>query len=77
MSNQLSEQELLRRQKLQDMRELGIDPFPAALFPLSHSSVEAKQKYSENNESEEMKQVTLFCGITRWVRQIAGVCAQR
>lgn len=73
MSNQLSEQELLRRQKLHDMRELGIDPFPAALFPISHSSVEAKQKYSENNESEEMKQVT-FAGRVMSVRDMGKAC---
>lgn len=73
MSNQLSEQELLRRQKLHDMRELGIDPFPAALFPISHSSVEAKQKYNENNESEEMKQVT-FAGRVMSVRDMGKAC---
>ncbi len=73
MSNQLSEQELLRRQKLHDMRELGIDPFPAALFPISHSSVEAKQKYSDNNESEEMKQVT-FAGRVMSVRDMGKAC---
>lgn len=73
MSNQLSEQELLRRQKLQDMRQLGIDPFPAALFPISHSSVEAKEKYSANNESEEMKQVT-FAGRVMSVRDMGKAC---
>lgn len=73
MSNQLSEQELLRRQKLHDMRQLGIDPFPAALFPISHSSAEAKEKYSANNESEEMKQVT-FAGRVMSVRDMGKAC---
>ncbi|MES2655855.1 MAG: lysine--tRNA ligase [Bacteroidota bacterium] len=73
MSNQLSEQELLRRQKLQDMRQLGIDPFPAALFPISHLSVEATEKYSANNESEEMKQVT-FAGRIMSVRDMGKAC---
>ena len=53
---QHSEQELLRRQKLADIRALGIDPFPPALFPVSHLSTEATEKYSAELESEEMKQ---------------------
>ncbi len=73
MSNQLSEQELLRRQKLNDMRQLGIDPFPAALFPISHTSVEAASKYSANQESEEMKQVT-FAGRIMSVRDMGKAC---
>lgn len=73
MSNQLSEQELLRRQKLNDMRQLGIDPFPAALFPISHTSVEAASKYSADNESEEMKQVT-FAGRVMSVRDMGKAC---
>ena len=31
---QLSEQELVRREKLSKLRELGIDPYPAELYPL-------------------------------------------
>jgi lysyl-tRNA synthetase class 2 len=73
MSNQLSEQELLRRQKLNDMRQLGIDPFPAALFPISHTSAEAASKYSADNESEEMKQVT-FAGRVMSVRDMGKAC---
>jgi hypothetical protein len=73
MSNQLSEQELLRRQKLNDMRQLGIDPFPAALFPISHTSIEAASKYSANQESEEMKQVT-FAGRIMSVRDMGKAC---
>ena len=53
---QHSEQELLRRQKLADLRALGIDPFPPALFPISHLSTEVTEKYSTDMESEEMKQ---------------------
>jgi lysyl-tRNA synthetase class 2 len=73
MSHQLSEQELLRRQKLNDLRQLGIDPFPAALFPISHTSEEAKQKYSANNESEEMKQI-VFAGRVMSVRDMGKAC---
>ena len=33
---ELSEQELVRREKLAKLRELGIDPYPAAAFDVSH-----------------------------------------
>ena len=35
---QLSEQELVRRDKLGKLRELGIDPYPAALYPIDANS---------------------------------------
>lgn len=44
---QLSEQEQLRRKALQDLRDLGIDPYPAALYPVNVSSVEIKANYQE------------------------------
>ena len=34
----LSEQELIRREKLTKLQAAGIDPFPAALYPVSHFS---------------------------------------
>ena len=34
----LSEQEIIRREKLEKLRALGIDPYPAPLFPVDHSS---------------------------------------
>ncbi|MHC1702852.1 MAG: lysine--tRNA ligase [Tenuifilaceae bacterium] len=33
---ELNEQELIRRQSLDELRKLGIDPYPAAQFPVSH-----------------------------------------
>jgi len=35
---ELSEQEQLRRESLAELRKLGIDPYPAAEYPVSHSS---------------------------------------
>ena len=43
----LSEQELIRRQKLKDLQEAGINPYPAPLYPVSHYSVDIKEKYTE------------------------------
>ena len=43
----LSEQELVRREKLKALRNLGIDPYPAALFPVNHTSQTAKANFEE------------------------------
>jgi len=34
MSQYLSEQEIIRREKLKELQALGIDPYPAALYPV-------------------------------------------
>jgi lysyl-tRNA synthetase class 2 len=47
----LSEQELGRREKLQKIRDLGVDPYPAALFPISHLSNAAKSQYNADKET--------------------------
>lgn len=44
---QLSEQEIVRREKLSKLRELGINPYPADLFPVNHSSKQVKDDYQE------------------------------
>ena len=49
MSN-LSEQEIIRREKLAKMRELGIDPYPAELFKVSHLVNEIKKNFKENSK---------------------------
>ena len=48
MSN-LSEQEIIRREKLAKIRELGIDPYPADLFKVSHLVNEIKKNFKENS----------------------------
>lgn len=47
---QLSEQEVVRREKLSKLRELGINPYPADLYPLNTNSKEIKQDYSEGKQ---------------------------
>jgi lysyl-tRNA synthetase class 2 len=48
MSNQdLSDQEIQRRQSADRLRELGINPFPAALYPVDHLSAEIKENFEE------------------------------
>ena len=42
---QLSEQELVRREKLSKLRALGINPYPADLFPVTHTSKQVKDHF--------------------------------
>lgn len=47
---QLSQQELVRREKLKRLQELNIEAYPAALFPVDTSSIDIKNNYQENKE---------------------------
>lgn len=47
---ELSEQELQRRESLQKLRDLGIDPYPAALFPVNAFATEIKKHFEEGKE---------------------------
>tara|TARA_R110002073_G_scaffold139232_3_gene289455 strand:- start:7293 stop:8987 length:1695 start_codon:yes stop_codon:yes gene_type:complete len=44
---QLSEQELVRREKLNKLRQLGINPYPADLYPVKDTSKQLKQDFVE------------------------------
>ncbi len=47
---QLSEQEVVRREKLTKLRELGINPYPADLFPVNHNSKQIKESFAEEKQ---------------------------
>jgi len=47
---ELSEQEVFRRESLNKLRAMGIEPFPAQLFPLDTLSQEIKVEYTEGKE---------------------------
>jgi lysyl-tRNA synthetase class 2 len=47
---QLSEQEIVRREKLEKLRELGINPYPADLFPVDHTTKKIKAEYTDGKE---------------------------
>ena len=49
---ELSEQEIGRRQSLQELRAMGIDPYPAAEFPTNAFSTEIKEKFVDDQERE-------------------------
>jgi lysyl-tRNA synthetase class 2 len=46
--HELSEQELVRREKLAKLRELGIDPYPAEAFTTTHYAKDIAEKFEEN-----------------------------
>ena len=47
---QLSEQEIIRREKLDTLRSLGINPYPANLFPVNHTSKQVKENFKEGKK---------------------------
>ena len=47
---QLSEQELVRREKLTRLRELGIEPYPAALYPVEDTASSITAKFEEGKK---------------------------
>lgn len=51
MSQTLSEQEIQRREDLAKIRELGIDPYPAALFPVNAQAKEILEKFNEEEKN--------------------------
>ncbi len=52
MNQHLSEQEIIRRDKLKQLQDLGVDPYPAPLYPVSHQSTDIKDSFSEENAAE-------------------------
>ena len=56
---ELSEQEIVRRNNLQQLRDLGIDPYPAAEYPTDAFSTEIKESFVDlptikNEEGEDV-----------------------
>ena len=47
---QLSEQEIIRREKLKALRDLGINPYPANLYPVTHTSKQVKEQFEEGKK---------------------------
>lgn len=47
---QLSEQEIVRREKLAALRKMGIDPYPADEFNYTHTTAQIKKDYKEGEK---------------------------
>ena len=49
---ELSEQEIGRRQSLQELRNMGIDPYPAAEYPTNAFSTDIKAEFKDDEDRE-------------------------
>ncbi len=58
MQHHLSEQEIVRREKLAELEKLGIEAYPAALYDITHTSEEIKKGYSEERK-DDFKEVSI------------------
>ena len=59
MSQHLSEQEIIRREKLASLQNLGIDPYPAALYPVNILASAIKENYKEEVNKGDFSAVCL------------------
>ncbi len=69
---ELSEQELVRRQSLEKMRALGIDPYPAPKYEVNIHTDEIKEKYSYLKEEEHAEDFTACVAGRLMSRRIMG-----
>lgn len=67
----LSEQEIQRREKLAKLHEMGIDPYPAALFPINTSANDILTHYEQ--DKIEYKNITIS-GRIMSVRDMGKAC---
>ncbi len=59
MQSTLSEQEIVRREKLAELQRLGIDPYPAPTFDITHKAEEIQNGYKGEEDNEAFKEVSL------------------
>ena len=48
----LTEQEIIRREKLAELQKLGIDPYPAPLYPVDHYSTQIKAGFTDEKKAD-------------------------
>ncbi len=51
---ELSEQEIIRRQSLDELRQMGIEPYPASGYEVSTYSIDIKNDFSDDTERREV-----------------------
>ena len=51
---ELSEQEIGRRESLQELRNMGIDPYPAAEYPTNAFSTDIRDNFRDEDESRQV-----------------------
>jgi lysyl-tRNA synthetase class 2 len=50
----LSEQEIIRRQSLNELRQFGIEPYPAALYEVNAYSTDIKNQFDDSGEKRQV-----------------------
>ncbi|MBL0103088.1 MAG: lysine--tRNA ligase [Bacteroidetes bacterium] len=68
---ELNEQELIRRQKLEELVEKGYNPYPAELWPITHNSAEMLAGFATNPDA--YKEIS-FAGRVMSVRDMGKAC---
>ena len=72
MSIHLSEQEIIRREKLAELNKLGIDAYPAPLYPVSHYSTAIKAGFKD--ETKEQYADVCVAGRIMSIRDMGKAC---
>lgn len=60
----LSEQELVRRNKLAELRQLGIEPYPAELYEVNASAAEILENYERHKS--DYRQISIAGRVMSW-----------
>ena len=55
----LSDQEIIRRDKLKQLQELGIDPYPASLYPVNITTTFIRENYKGESNAADFKDVSI------------------
>ena len=51
---ELSEQEIIRRNSMEELRRIGIEPYPAAEYPVNAYTTEIKETFSDEAEPRQV-----------------------
>ncbi|MBI3718117.1 MAG: lysine--tRNA ligase [Sphingobacteriales bacterium] len=73
MSQHLSEQERIRREKLAELIIMGVEPYPAALYPVTHHSNEIKQQFKGEENKADFANVCV-AGRIMSIRDMGKAC---
>jgi len=55
----LSDQEIIRRDKLKQLQEMGIDPYPALLYPVNTTSTYIRENYKGESNAADFRDVSI------------------
>lgn len=72
MSTELSEQEVIRRGKLEEIRKMGIDPYPAALYEVNATAKDILEHFTPE-KTDEYKNISI-AGRIMSIRDMGKAC---